>query len=108
MLGKPLGVGQFKIRHHEVKVGKRCDVRLQKLGIICHDRAVIAVGRAALVQIVGHARIEDRVHALFQQVFDVAVHQLGRIAHGIRRDGVLALHIHIAGGHIGKDGFKAE
>ena len=38
----------------------------------------------------------------------MAVHELGRIAHGIRRDGVLALHVHIAGGYVGQHGLKPE
>ena len=108
LLDKPLVVGQLKIRHHKVEVRQRRHIGVQQLGVIRHDRAVIAVGRTAFVQIVGHAGIEDRVHALVEQVLDVAVHELCRIAHGIRRDGMLALHVHIAGGHVREHGLKAE
>ena len=101
-------VCKLKIRHHEIEVRERGDVGLEQLRVVGDDRAVVAVGRAALVEIVGHAGVEDRVHALLKQIFDVTVHELGRVADRIRRNGMLPLHIHIAGGDIGNHRLEAE
>ena len=108
VLREALFVCEFKVRHHKVEVRECGDVRLQKLRIVGNDRTVIVVGRAFFIEVVGHARIEDRVHALFEQVLDVAVHQLCRIANRIGRDGMLSLHVHIAGGNVAEDGLEAE
>ena len=59
---------------------------------ITHDhRAVEGVVLAAFAGAILDARIEDAVDAFFQQVFDVAVDQFGRVAGRIRRDRVHGL-----------------
>ena len=56
---------------------------------IAHDHgAVEGVVFAAFAGAILDARIEDAVDAFFQQVFDVAVDQFGRVAGRIRRDRV--------------------
>ena len=62
----------------------------------------------ALVQIVAHAGVEDEVHALVQQVFDVAVSQLRRIAHRIRWDRMLSQVVHLTGALVGENCLKAQ
>ena len=65
------------------------DVGVQHFGIIGYNRAIIAVFRALFIYIVGHAGIEDIGDSLLQEPFDMAVHQLGRIADGVAGDGSL-------------------
>ena len=59
------------------------DVGVQHLRVIGHHRAVVVVVPQVLVQVVAHAGVEDGVWLHFQQGFDVAVHQLGGIAHRV-------------------------
>ena len=65
------------------------DIGVQHFGIIGYNRAIIAVFRALFIYIVGHAGIEDIGDSLLQEPFDMAVHQLGRIADGVAGDGSL-------------------
>ena len=62
----------------------------------------------ALVVVVGHAGVPHGVHARVHQSLHVAVEQLGRIAHGIRGDGVLALQIELAGRFGREDHLKVQ
>ena len=86
-----LFVEQTKIIVEEMYLGliQITDIGVQHLRIVGYNRAVIAVFRALLIYIVGHAGIEDVGDSLLQQPFDMAVHQLGRIADGVAGDGSL-------------------
>ena len=57
--------------------------------------------------IVGHAGVEDLLHALFHQVHDVAVYQLGRVAQGIGRNGGHAFVVDLGRGLAGQHHFVA-
>ena len=65
------------------------DVGLDDLRIIGDDWAVVVVVADLLVEIVAEAWVENKINVLLQQPFNVAVDELGRIADGVRRDGVL-------------------
>ena len=52
---------------------------------------------SALVDVVAHARIENKVHFLVKEILNVAVCQLCRIADRIRRNGVLTLVVDLTG-----------
>ena len=84
------------------------DVGVQHLGIIGHHRAVVMVVPQVLIQVVAHAGVEDGVGLLVQQGLDVAVHQLGRVAYGIRGDGVLAPEVELAVAFRGVEHPKAQ
>ena len=62
---------------------------MQHLGIIGHHGAIIAVFRALLANIIGHAGIKNVVHALVEQPFDMPMHQLSGIANSVAGNGVL-------------------
>ena len=62
----------------------------------------------ALIQIVRHARIENEIHVLFQQAFNVSVCQLCRIANRIRRNGALSLVVSLSGALFGEFHSKAQ
>ena len=67
------------------------DVGLDDLRIIGDDWAVVVVVADLLVEVVAEAWIENKIHVLLQQPFNVTVDELGRIADRVRRDGVLPL-----------------
>ena len=88
---------QAKIIIEEMYIGliQITDVGVQYFGIIGYNRAVIAVFRALLIYIVGHAGIEDIGDSLLQEPFDMAVHQLRRIADGVAGDGSLTKTVNV-------------
>ena len=78
-----LVVGEVEVRVHVAHVGvtQFGHVRADDERIVGDDRAVVVVVRVGHeVVLVTDARVEDRLHALVEQPFDVAVHQLGRVA----------------------------
>ena len=65
-------------------VGELVHVELQRLRVAHHDRAVVVVGgTVVLLALPAHAGHPDEVRVLLQQVHDVAVGELGRVAHGL-------------------------
>ena len=60
------------------------------------------------VEVVAHARVEDSVHTLVQQVFDVAVHQLRRVAGGVGRHRILPLGVQLPRRDVRNDKIKVE
>ena len=48
-----------------VPLFKRVDVQAQDVRVACDHRAVVVVVRSLFVEVVGHAGVEDGVHALF-------------------------------------------
>ena len=99
---------QLDIRHHKIDTLQMAHIRLEQLRIIRYNRTVIAVCRAVFIQIIRHARIENCIDALAQQVFYVTVHELSRITDGIRRNRVLTLCVHGAGRNIRQHNFKIQ
>ena len=83
-------------------------VALEHLGIVGHDGAVIMVVAQVLVQVVAHAGVEDRVHALLAQPVNVAVAQLGREAGRVAGDRRLTALVQLAVGEGADDDLKAE
>ena len=83
-------------------------VALEHLGIVGHDGAVIVVVAQVLVQVVAHAGVEDRVHALLTQPVNVAVAQLGREAGRVAGDRRLTALVQLAVGEGADDDLKAE
>ena len=83
-------------------------VALQNLGVIGDDRAVIMVVTQVLVQVIAHAGVEDRIHALLTQPADVAVGQLGREAGRVAGYGRLAALVQLAVGEGADDDLKAQ
>ena len=71
----------------------------QHLRIIGHHRAVVVVLAQTLVDVIGHAGVENGVHAQLGQKFNVAVGQLRREAGGVAGDGALPLQIQLPAGH---------
>ena len=64
--------------------------------VIGHNRAVVMVVPQLFIEVVGHAGIENRLHAAVHQFEDMAVHELGREAHGVARNGALSFQIELA------------
>ena len=60
------------------------------------NRAIVEIITFALVHIVAHARIEDKVHALVKEALYMTVTKLCRIAYRVRRDSLLTLVIGIS------------
>ena len=60
------------------------------------------------VEVVAHARVEDGVHTLVQQVFDVAMHQLRRVAGGVGRHRILPLGVQLPRRDVRDDKIKVE
>ena len=83
-------------------------VALEHLGIVGHDGAVIMVVAQVLVQVVAHAGVEDRVHALLTQPVNVTVAQLGREAGRVAGDRRLTALVQLAVGEGADDDLKAE
>ena len=70
----------------------------QQLGVVGHHRAVIVVVTDALVVVVGHTGIPNGVYSSLHQCLNMAVEQLGGVAHRVRRNSTLALDVQFPGG----------
>ena len=68
------------------------------LRVIGHHGAVVVVLAQALVDVVGHAGVEDSVQPQLGEELDVAVGQLCREAGGIAGDGPLPFQIQVPAG----------
>ena len=78
-----LVVGEIEVRVHvaHAVLAQFGHVGADDERIVGHDRAVVVVVRVGHeVVLVTDARVEDRLHALVEKPFDVAVHELGRVA----------------------------
>ncbi len=77
------------VRHEGVQVlhvggGQLVNVQAQRLRVAHDDGAVVVVGgTVVLLALPAHAGHPDEVRVLLQQVHDVAVGELGRVAHGL-------------------------
>ena len=102
-----LFVVQVYVRHDKIVAVQPLVVRLQKLGIVRDDGAVVMVGRIVLVQIITFAGEEDEIHARVEQAFDMPVRKFRGIADGIARNGVLPPEVQLTGRFFAEDDFKA-
>ena len=89
---------QIKVIVEQRNLGQFGAVALQHLGVVGHHRAVVVVVAQVFVQVVAHAGVEHRVHALLGQPMDVTVAELGREAGGIAGDGGLSGLVELAAG----------
>ena len=92
----------------EVLVRETVIVCEQKLGIVGNYRTIEVIVAVALVYIVAHAGIENEVYALIEQILDMSVSKLCRIAYGIRGNGVLSEIVHIARAFVRDNGAESE
>ena len=77
-----LVVRQPRVQERHARRAQLVDVQAQRFGVAGHDGAVEVVARPfVLLALPLAAREPDEVRVLFQQVHDVAVGQLGRVAH---------------------------
>ena len=70
-------------------------ISVEHLRIIGHHGTIVAVFRALLTNIIGHAGIENTLNPMIQQPFNMSVHQLGGIAYSVAGNGVLPHTINI-------------
>ena len=82
-------VGQPRVQELRVRGTQLVDVEAQRLGVACHDGAVeMVAGALVLLTLPLAAGEPDEVGMLVQQVHDVAVRELRRVAHALRRHGL--------------------
>ena len=82
-------VGQPRVQELRVRGAQLVDVEAQRLGVACHDGAVeMVAGALVLLALPLAAGEPDEVGVLVQQVHDVAVRELRRVAHALRRHGL--------------------
>ena len=74
-----------------------------------HHRTVqVIVGGVKFFFLVEDAGIENKFVSRFHELFDMTMHQLGRIARGFRCDGCQALFVQFSGRHAGEFHPKAQ
>ena len=83
-------------------------IRADNLGVICNDRTVVVVVAFALVDVIGHAGIENRLYSVVDKLTDMTVYELCGVAYGIGRDRRLTVQVCIASRRCGADDLKAE
>ena len=77
-----LVVGQPRVQELHVALAKLVDVQAKRLGVACHDGAIEVVARGRVFLALPLAAGEpDEVGVLLEQVHDVAVRELRRVAH---------------------------
>ena len=108
LLFKVVGPVDTHVVVNELGVFQAVAVACQHLRVIGHHRAVIVILAQALVNIIGHAGVENGVHAQLGQKFNVAVGQLRRKAGGVAGDAPLPLQIQLSTGHGAVDHLKAK
>ena len=108
MLDKVFRAVDAEIGVKEPDVLQRRDIRVERLGIIGDNRAVIVVVPLVLVEVIGQAGVEDGVDPLLQQPFDMPVDQLRRVADGVGGDGIPAEVVGLPGGDGRNNDLKTE
>ena len=99
---------EIEVRVNEVLIIKARIVCEEKLRIIRYHRTIEVIVAVAFVKVIAHTRIEYEVNALVEEVLDMTVSELCRIANRIRRDSVLSEVVHITGAFIGDDRSESE
>ena len=108
LLREIMGPVDTHIVINEFRVLQTVAVARQNLRVVGHHRAVVVVLAQTLVDVVGHAGVENGVHAQLGQKFNVAVGQLRREAGGVAGDAPLPLQIQLSTGHGAVDHLKAK
>ena len=103
-----LALRQIQIRIKITHLLELFDVGSQQLGVVGDHRTVEMVVTFTLIKIVAHAGVKDGGDPFVQQIFDMSVHQLCRIAGGVRRNRVLPFGIQRAGGQVGYHNIKVQ
>ena len=93
---------------NEFRVLQTVAVARQNLRVVGHHRAVVVVLAQTLVDVVGHAGVENGVQPQLGQKFNVAVGQLRREAGGVAGDAPLPLQIQLSTGHGAVDHLEAQ
>ena len=102
-------VGDEGVQVLDLGGGELVDVELQRLRIAHDYRAVVVVGRGViLLSLPADAGHPDEVGVLAEQVHDVAVAELGRVAHGLGRHGLDARLVGLLGGLVREDDREAK
>ena len=92
-------VGDEGIQVLHLGVAQLVHVELERLRVAHHDRAVVVVGGGVvLLALPANAGHPDEVGVLGEEVHDVAVAQLGRIAHRLGGHGLNARLVGLLGG----------
>ena len=79
-LGKMLRLMGSHVFHDEFCILQGLDISLEHFGIIGDHWTIIMIVTDLLIEIISQARIKDPLDLMLQQIFDMAVHQLSRIA----------------------------
>ena len=104
-----LVVGQPRVQELRRRLAQLIDVQAQRLGIARHNRAVEMVARRVVFLALPLAAGEpDEVRMLVEQVHDVAVRELRRVAHALRRHGLDARLVGLLRGRVGKHHAPSE
>ena len=104
-----LVVGQPRVQELRRRLAQLVDVQAQRLGVARHDRAVEMVARRVVLLALPLAAGEpDEVRVLVEQVHDVAVRELRRVAHALRRHGFDARLVGLLRGRVGKHHAPSE
>ncbi len=102
-------VRQPRVQELRVALAQLVDVQAQRLGVACHDGAIeMVAGRLVFLALPLAARKPDEVGVLVEQVHDVAVRKLRRIAHAFRGHAFDAGIVGFFGRRVGKHHAPAE
>ena len=104
-----LVVRQPRVQELRVGIAQLVDVEAQRLGVAGHNRAVeVVAGALVLLTLPLAAGEPDEVGVLVQQVHDVAVRQLRRVAHAFGRHGLDAGLVGFLRGRVGQHHAPAQ
>ena len=102
-------VRQPRVQELDVGRAQLIDVQAQRRRVARDDRAVEVVARAfVLLTLPFAAREPDEVGVLFQQVHDMAVRKLRRVAHAFGRHGLDARLVGFLRGRVGQEHTPAK
>ena len=108
LLFKVVGPVDTHVVVNELGVFQAVAVACQHLRVIGHHRAVVVILAQTLVDVVGHAGVENGIHSQLGQKFNVAVGQLRREAGGVAGDAPLPFQIQLPAGHGAVDHLEAQ
>ena len=97
-----------EIEKQEALVAENIHVAAQEFAVVGDNGAVVMVVGGVFVDVPGQTGIEDGVRTHGDELFDVTVHDLCRVARRIGRDRELSEFVRAAGGVAGNDRREAE
>ena len=98
LLGKVFGPVEAHIVVDKLGILNLRAVTGNNLRVVGHHGAVVVVLAQALVDVIGHAGVENSVQAQLGEELNVAVGQLGREAGGVTGDGPLPFQVQVPAG----------